>query len=64
MESAITNNDILHTGTRYTIFDQINIPAKSTLKLEQDEISFDNAKFDLYAKSGDSDGQLVFTFIY
>ena len=64
LESAITNNDILHTGTRYTIFDQINIPAKSTLKLEQDEISFDNSKYDLYCKSGDSDGQLVFSFMY
>ena len=64
LESQITNNDVLHTGTRYILFDQITVPAKSTLKLEQDEISFNNAKYDLYCKSGDSDGQLVFTFIY
>ena len=64
LESQITNNDVLHTGTRYILFDQITVPAKSTLKLEQDEISFNNAKHDLYCKSGDSDGQLVFTFIY
>tara|TARA_R110002020_G_scaffold285238_4_gene500784 strand:+ start:987 stop:1838 length:852 start_codon:yes stop_codon:yes gene_type:complete len=64
LEQILANNADLYTGTRYTIFDQINIPAKSTLKLEQDEISFDNAKFDLYAKSGDANGQLVFTFIY
>ena len=64
IENAIANNDDLYTGTRYTIFDQINIPAKSTLKLEQDEISFDNSKYDLYCKSGDSDGQLVFSFMY
>ena len=64
LESQITNNDVLYTGTRYTLFDQVTIPAKATLKLEQDEISFNNAKHDLYCKSGDSDGQLVFTFIY
>jgi hypothetical protein len=60
----LANNVDLYTRTRYTLFDQITIPAKSTLKLEQDEISFDNAKYDLYCKSGNSDGQLVFTFIY
>jgi len=64
IENAIANDDDLYTGTRYILFDQITIPAKSTLKLEQDEISFDNAKYDLYCKSGDSGGQLVFTFIY
>jgi len=64
IENAIANDDDLYTGTRYILFDQITIPAKSTLKLEQDEISFDNSKYDLYCKSGDSDGQLVFTFIY
>ena len=64
LEQTLANNADLYTGTRYTIFDQINIPAKSTLKLEQDEISFDNSKYDLYCKSGDSDGQLVFSFMY
>jgi len=64
IENAIANDDDLYIGTRYILFDQIQIPAKSTLKLEQDEISFDNSKYDLYCKSGDSDGQLVFTFIY
>ena len=63
-DDVLLNNENLHTGTRYILFDQITIPAKSTLKLEQDEISFDNAKYDLYCKSGDTDGQLVFTFIY
>ena len=64
LEQTLANNADLYTGTRYTIFDQINIPSKSTLKLEQDEISFDNSKFDLYCKSGDSDGQLIFSFMY
>ena len=64
LEVALADDADLYTGTRYTIFDQINIPSKSTLKLEQDEISFDNSKFDLYCKSGDSDGQLIFSFMY
>ena len=42
----------------------MNIPAKVSLKLEKDEISFDNSTYNLYATSGDSGGQLTFTFNY
>ena len=55
----------LYDGTTYTkLLDQISIPAKNTLKLEKDEISFDFSTYDLYATSGDSGGQLTFTFNY
>jgi hypothetical protein len=55
----------LYDGTTYTkLLDQLSIPAKSTLVLEQNEISFDNSTYDLYATSGDSGGQLTFTFNY
>ena len=64
LESAITNNDVLHTGTRYTLLNKTQIPYFATIKLEQDEISFDNSKFDLYAKSNDTDGQITLNFIY
>ena len=64
LEVALADDDDLYTGTRYDLINVMPIPAASTIKLEQDEISFDNSKFDLYAKSGDGDGQLVFNFIY
>ena len=64
LENAITNNDALHVGTIYKLISKMVVPNASTLKLEQDEISFDNTKFDLYALSGDPDGQLTFNFIY
>jgi len=55
----------LYDGSTYTeLFNQINIPTKVSLKLEKDEISFDNSTYDLYATSGDSGGQLTFTFNY
>ena len=55
----------LHDGSTYTkLLDQMNIPAKVSLKLEKDEISFDNSTYNLYATSGDSGGQLTFTFNY
>ena len=55
----------LYDGTTYTkLLDQLSIPAKSTLVLEQNEISFDNSTYSLYATSGDSGGQLTFTFNY
>jgi len=64
LENAITNNDVLHTGTRYKLLNKLGLSAYATLKLEQDEISFDNSKFDLYAQSGDADGQITLSFIY
>ena len=55
----------LHDGSTYTkLLDQLSIPAKSTLVLEQNEISFDNVAYNLYATSGDANGQLTFTFNY
>ena len=64
LESAITNNDILYTGTRYTLLNTVSIPANTVLKLESDEISFDDTKYNLYAYSGDGSGYLTFTFNY
>ena len=64
LEQTLANDADLYVGTRYTIFDQLTIPVKSTLKLEQDEISFNGSAYNLYCQSGDSDGQLTFTFIY
>ena len=63
-EHVITDNDILYTGTRYNILKTVSVPITTSLKLESDEISFDNSIFDLYAVSGDTDGQLTFTFNY
>ena len=55
----------LHDGTTYSkILDQISIPAKQSLVLEKNEISFDRTTYTLHATSGDSDGQLTFTFNY
>ena len=55
----------LHAGSTYTkVLDQLSIPAKSTLVLEPNEISFDDTTYTLHGTSGDSDGQLTFTFNY
>ena len=64
LENAITNNDLLATGTRYNLLKTLSIPTASTLKLESDEISFDNSIYDLYAVSSHSSGLLTFTFNY
>ena len=55
----------LYDGTTYTkLLSTVSIPADTTLKLESNEISFDDSTYDLYATSGDSGGQLTFTFNY
>ena len=64
IENAIANDDDLYTGTRYTLLNAVSIPANTVLKLESDEISFDDTKYNLYAYSGDGSGYLTFTFNY
>ena len=55
----------LGDGSTYTtLLSAVSIPAKTTLKLEGNEISFDNTTYTLYATSGDANGQLTFTFNY
>ena len=64
LENAVTDNDILYVGTRYVLLNNLTIPANTVLKLESDEISFDNTLYNLYVTSGDSGGQLRFKFNY
>jgi hypothetical protein len=66
LENAITNNDALSTGTRYNLLKTLSIAAGHTLKLESDEISFDNSIYDLYAVSSTAvlAGSLTFVFNY
>ena len=53
----------LYDGTTYYKFlDQINLLAKTTLVLDENEISFDEKTYSLYATSSDSSGNLTLTF--
>ncbi len=52
----------ISTSVYAKLLDQISIPAKTTLVLDENEISYDGEKYSLFATSGDSDGQLTFTF--
>ena len=50
LTSAITNNDPLYVGSKYYIFKSLVIPVGQTLKLESNEVSFDNKIYSLYVK--------------
>ena len=50
LSSAITDNDILHVGTRYYIFKSLALPVGQMLKLESNEVSFDNRIYSFYIK--------------
>ena len=74
-ESCIISNDDatddvqckiqLYDGTNYTnLLNSIVIPVKCALKLERDEIGFDDSIYDMYVTSGDANGMLTFTFNY
>jgi len=62
---AIADDDILYTGTRYSILNSQPMPTGSTLKLEGDEINFDKNTYDLYVVSSSSvNGLIDFIFHY
>ena len=48
LSNAITNNDVLYTGTRYYILKSVEIELGSTLKLEPDELNFNDDNHKLY----------------
>ena len=54
LASAITNNDPLYVGTRYYIFKSLVIPTGQTLKMEGNEVSFNNRIYSFYIKLADS----------
>ena len=65
LESAITENMQLAVGVRYYLTKDLVIPVAGTLKLEANEISFDNSTYDLYAKvptGGDAGVTFVFNY--
>ena len=51
LDNAITNNDPLYVGKRYYIIKSLTIPVGQTLKLESNEVSFNNRIHSLYVKS-------------
>ena len=46
--SAIANNDLLYTPTKYYIIKTVSIPAGVTLKLDRDEINFNQDELSMY----------------
>ena len=50
VSQILANNDSLYVGTRYYIFKSLVLPTGQTLKMESDEISFDNRIYSLYVK--------------
>ena len=50
LENAITDNDILYVGTRYYIFKSLVLPTGQTLKMDSNEVSFNNRIYSFYIK--------------
>ena len=51
LERAITDNDILQTGTRHHFLNNVKIPNGASLKLTADEFKFDDTNYKLYIKT-------------
>jgi len=48
LSSAITNNDVLYTGTRYFVLKAVVIPVGTTLVLDSSDINFNASSYNLY----------------
>jgi len=58
LSNTITDNDILHTGTRYHFLNNVKIPNGASLKLTSDEFNFDSNNYNLYIDSNSSTGAI------
>ena len=56
IERAITDNDILYTGTRYLILNNVKIPNGASLKLTKDEFNASSTDFNMYINTDSSTG--------
>lgn len=58
LNNAITDNDILHVGTRFFILNNVVIPNGASLKLEANEFKFNRTAYNMYIISNSSDGNI------
>ena len=61
LRNAITDNDILYTGTRYYFLKNVKIPNGTSLKLTADEVSMDLTKYNMYINTDSSAGGIDIT---
>jgi len=52
LSSAITNNDVLYTGTRYYVLKAVSVPVGQTLILDSNEVNFNSIDYSLYITLG------------
>ena len=48
LSNAITNNDVLYTGTRYYALKKVSVPIAQTLILDSNEVNFNSIDYNLY----------------
>ena len=54
----LTENTILHVGTRFYVFNNVTIPNGASLQLESSDLSFDNNNYNMYIDSNTADGYI------
>ena len=52
---TITNNDILYTGTRYTILNEVSLPVGASLQLHPEDFNL-SSDYKLYINSSNASG--------
>jgi len=56
LENEIENNQILFTGTRYTILNEVSLPVGASLQLHPEDFNFNTRDYKLYVNSSSASG--------
>ena len=59
LSNAITDNNVLYTGTRHYVLKTFSIPVANTLVLSSNDISFNSTAYSLYIKLGAGSVDLI-----
>ena len=54
--NAISDDEVLHVGTRYSLLNAAELPTGVSLKLMPDDFAFDSTNYKLYINSGNASG--------
>ena len=56
LTNTITDNDILYTGTKYTVLNEVVLPVGASLQLHPEDFNFDSRNYKLYINSSHASG--------
>ena len=61
LTNTITDNDILYTGTKYTVLNEVVLPVGASLQLHPEDFKFNTSNYNFYIDSNNASGLIDIT---